>query len=157
MYVGSVSKSLSPAVRLGWMVPPDHLVDGVLAAKGEREGWTSVVDQLTLADLIDSGAYDRHVRQMRQRYRRRRDQLVALLAERAPHIRPTGVAAGLHAVLRHRDGWARGVRSRCSSDASTTSHPADAGPPLAVSDRVTVRAYRNSKHPLLGTAISEPQ
>jgi GntR family transcriptional regulator/MocR family aminotransferase len=100
LYLGSVSKSLSPAVRLGWMVLPDHLVDEVLAAKGEREAWASVLDQLTLADLIDTGAYDRHTRRMRQRYRRRRDQLVAALAERAPHIRPTGIAAGLHAVLR---------------------------------------------------------
>ncbi|WP_413102132.1 PLP-dependent aminotransferase family protein [Streptomyces sp. Inha503] len=99
LYLGSVSKSLSPALRLGWMVLPDHLVDGLLATKGEREGWTGVLDQLTLADFIDSGGYDRHVRRMRQQYRRRRDQLVAALAERAPHIRVSGIAAGLHAVL----------------------------------------------------------
>ncbi|MBL1118679.1 PLP-dependent aminotransferase family protein [Streptomyces sp. 110] len=99
LYLGSASKSLSPALRLGWMVLPDHLVDGLLATKGEREGWTGVLDQLTLADFIESGGYDRHVRRMRQQYRRRRDQLVAALAERAPHIRVSGIAAGLHAVL----------------------------------------------------------
>ena len=99
IYVGSVSKSLSPAVRLGWMVLPAHLVDPVLAAKGEREAWAGVTDQLTLADLIESGSYDKHIRRMRQRYRGRRDQLVSALAERAPHVRPTGIAAGLHAVL----------------------------------------------------------
>ena len=99
LYVGSVSKSLSPALRLGWMVLPDALVDEALAAKGEREGWVSALDQLTLADFLESGGYDRHVRRMRQRYRRRRDQLVAALAERAPHIRVSGIAAGLHAVL----------------------------------------------------------
>jgi len=100
VYMGSVSKSLSPGVRLGWLVLPEHLIDGVLAAKGEREAWASVIDQLTLADLIDSGHFDRHVRRMRQRYRHRRDQLVDALATHAPHISPTGVAAGLHAVLR---------------------------------------------------------
>jgi len=59
-----------------------------------------VLDQLTLADFIESGGYDRHIRRMRLRYRRRRDLLLAALSERAPHIEATGIAAGLHAVLR---------------------------------------------------------
>ena len=62
-------------------------------------GDTQALDQLALAELLTSGAYDRHVRRMRQRYRRRRDQLLDLLATHAPALRTRGVAAGLHVAL----------------------------------------------------------
>ncbi|GAA2213535.1 PLP-dependent aminotransferase family protein [Nonomuraea monospora] len=107
VYLGSASKSISPALRIGWMVLPEHLIAPVLAAKGEREAWAGVTDQLTLADFVDSGHYDRHVRRMRQRYRARRDRLVTTLAARAPHVATTGIAAGLHAVLRLPPGTER--------------------------------------------------
>lgn len=100
VYLGSASKSLTPALRIGWMALPAHLVDAVVAAKGEREPWTGALEQLTLAEFIESGGYDRHLRGTRLRYRRRRDQLAAVLAARAPHVEVTGIAAGLHAVLR---------------------------------------------------------
>ncbi|MEV6099141.1 hypothetical protein [Nocardia sp. NPDC051981] len=81
------------------MVLPDSLIDNVLSAKGSREMWASVATQLTLADFLSSGAYDRHLRRTRAAYRHRRDLLVRTLAQRAPHIRVSGIAAGLRAVL----------------------------------------------------------
>ncbi|MFH9421242.1 PLP-dependent aminotransferase family protein [Streptomyces sp. NPDC017529] len=99
VYLGTASKSLAPALRLAWMVLPDHLVDPALALKSTGEWQTGALEQLTLAEFLSSGAYDRHVRGMRLRYRRRRDQLVAAVAEQAPHIKVGGIAAGLHAVL----------------------------------------------------------
>ncbi|MGW8995811.1 MocR-like pyridoxine biosynthesis transcription factor PdxR [Streptomyces zhihengii] len=109
VYTGSVSKSLSPGLRIGWMALPARLVPEVVAAKGEREPYAGAVEQLTLADFLAGGSYDRHVRRMRQRHRRRRDLLVSVLAERAPQVRVSGIAAGLHAVLDLPEGSERSV------------------------------------------------
>ena len=98
VYGGSASKSLAPAFRLGWLVLPAHLVDDVAAARELADGPGSRLDQLTLAEFIVSGGYDRHVRRARLAYRRRRDRLVAVLRQQAPQVRLTGIAAGLHVL-----------------------------------------------------------
>ncbi|MFS4097452.1 PLP-dependent aminotransferase family protein, partial [Streptomyces sp. AF1A] len=99
VYLGTASKSLAPGLRLGWMVLPPSLVEEVVRTKGGIDT-VGVLEQLTLAEFLASGAYDRHVRSCRLRYRRRRDALAAAVAGEAPDVRVTGVAAGLHAVLR---------------------------------------------------------
>jgi GntR family transcriptional regulator / MocR family aminotransferase len=95
-YAGTTSKTLAPGLRLGWLATPPPLTAEVVAVKYTAEGQRGAMDQLALAELLRTGAYDRHVRRMRLRYRARRDHLVAALAEHVPGIRISGTAAGLH-------------------------------------------------------------
>jgi GntR family transcriptional regulator / MocR family aminotransferase len=96
--LGTVSKSLAPTVRLGWMLVPPALAEAVAAEKRVADRGSSGLDQLTLAALLESGRYDRHLRHMRAVYARRRAVLIGALARHAPAVRLTGLAAGFHAV-----------------------------------------------------------
>ncbi|MET7283164.1 PLP-dependent aminotransferase family protein [Kribbella sp. NPDC005582] len=99
VYTGTASKSLAPGVRLAWMVLPQHLLEPVIAVKRVADFQTATLEQLVLAEFIASGHYDRHVRRSRLHYRRRRDRLVELLAERAPNVQVAGISAGMHVLL----------------------------------------------------------
>jgi GntR family transcriptional regulator/MocR family aminotransferase len=96
--LGTVSKSLAPGVRLGWMVCPPSLVEAITEEKRLADRGSPVLDQLTVARLIESGRYDRHLRRMRTVYAGRRDALVDALGRHAPAVELSGLAAGFHAV-----------------------------------------------------------
>jgi GntR family transcriptional regulator / MocR family aminotransferase len=98
VYAGTASKTLAPGLRLGWLVVPRHLVDAVAEAKILADRGSPVIDQLTFADFLAHGEFDRHLRRMRPVYRRRRDALLRALGEQIPDLEPAGIAAGLHLV-----------------------------------------------------------
>jgi GntR family transcriptional regulator / MocR family aminotransferase len=100
VHIGTASKTLAPGLRLGWMSLPAELVDEVRAAKAAADSGSPAIDQLALANLLESGEYDRHVARARHAYRRRRDRLVAALSRQLPGFAIEGAAAGLHVLLR---------------------------------------------------------
>jgi GntR family transcriptional regulator / MocR family aminotransferase len=97
--LGSLSKSLAPGLRLGWLAAPPALASAVRQARAVSDLGSPVIDQHALVQLIVSGAYDRHLRQMRRRYRARRDALTAALSRWLPAAVPHGVAAGIQLYL----------------------------------------------------------
>ncbi|WP_030207724.1 PLP-dependent aminotransferase family protein [Streptomyces sp. NRRL S-87] len=101
--IGTVSKSLAPALRIGWMLCPPALTELIVGHKQSNDRGSPTLDQLALARLIESGRFDRHLRRMRTTYAARRTALLAALAEHAPDVAVTGLAAGFHAVA-HLDG-----------------------------------------------------
>src|SRR3954470_12423929 len=99
-YMGCASKTLTPALRLGWLAVPDWLVAEVIRQKLLDDMGNTVLEQLALARFVESGGFARHLRRVRPIYRRRRDAALASIATSIPEATPTGVAAGLHMYLR---------------------------------------------------------
>ncbi len=99
IYVGSTGKTFAPALRLGWMVLPEDLVDDVSQELWSNMLHVSGLDQLAFRTFLRRGDFDRYLRRMREIYRARRDLVVAALGELLPHRNVRGVAAGLHVML----------------------------------------------------------
>src|SRR5579872_485578 len=99
LYAGTVSKTLAPALRLGWLAVPRSLVEAARSAQRLWGEGIPRIEQNALARLIESGGYDRQLRKMRRLYRMRRDTLVSSLSRHLPIAEITGIAAGLHATV----------------------------------------------------------
>ena len=99
IYIGSASKTLAPALRMGWVVSPQSLIHDLGRAKLDADRGSSAVDQLAFAEFINHGYLDRHLRRTRLIYSRRRAQLAVALSLYLPGYPIRGVAAGLHLTL----------------------------------------------------------
>ncbi len=102
--LGSVSKSLAPALRLGWLAPPPQLLPALRTAKSHADYGGDAFQQHALAGLIASGAYDRQLRAVRRRYGARREAFAAALEAHLPGWRVMGSAGGLHVTVLLPDG-----------------------------------------------------
>lgn len=99
IYVGTFSKTLMPALRIGYMVLPDELCERMLEAKFVSDIHSTVLEQLTLAHFIDSGAFELHIRKMQKVYQKKRNRLISCLKRTfGDRVYVFGAAAGLHCV-----------------------------------------------------------
>jgi GntR family transcriptional regulator/MocR family aminotransferase len=123
IYVGTFSKILFPALRLGYLVLPESLVEPVVAAKAIGDTGTATLEQLALADFINIGHFDRHLRRTNTSNAARRNALVAAVAkEFADRAEVCGANAGLHLLV-----WLKGRRGGMIPDVRRKAEEAGVG------------------------------
>ena len=103
-FVGTTSKTLAPALRLAWVVPPSHLIDDVEDVLLVTGVTPPTLDQVAMASFIEEAALERHLRSMRRRYSMKRNLLVDELGKHLPEVRVSGTEAGLHLLAWLPDG-----------------------------------------------------
>ena len=156
VYAGSASKTLAPALRIGWLVVPPALLEAVQREKLLADRGTARIEQHAFADFLTRGELDRHLRRMRSRYRARRDALLDALADALPDADARGVAAGLHVTVELPDADdERAIREearrrRIELETMTDYQPEVAGRPPAL-----VLGYAQMPEPAIRAGIHE--
>ncbi|NMH82524.1 PLP-dependent aminotransferase family protein [Pseudonocardia xinjiangensis] len=122
-HTGSVSKTLAPGLRIGWVVAPRALQPELVARKRMTDLGNAALPQLVLAQLIASGELERHLRRVRTRQRARRDAMLAALRHHLPDARIHGVAAGLHLLVTFPPGLDDRVLAERARDSGVLVQP----------------------------------
>ena len=104
IYMGTFSRSIAPAIRVGFMVLPEPLLALYREKAGFYASTVSRVDQKILTHFIIEGYYERHLNRMRSVYRGKHDTLLAGLRELEPYFEIGGEYAGIHVLLTHKKG-----------------------------------------------------
>ncbi len=100
IYMGTLSKVLLPALRLGYLVAPPALQPSITAAKWLTDRHVALLYQAVLAHFIDEGHFERHLRRMRKVYETRRATMLAAFAEHfGDRATITGTESGMHILV----------------------------------------------------------
>ena len=153
IYAGTTSKTLAPALRLGWLVVPPRLLKDVKIQQKLVDYGSPRIEQHAFADFLARGELDRHLRRMRARYRSRRDAMVQALARELPEVQVHGIRAGLHAAVRLASGDARKVREEALRHgiAFTVMHDYYSSP--SGMPRMLVMSYARMSEPTIRAGI----
>jgi GntR family transcriptional regulator/MocR family aminotransferase len=154
VYAGSTSKTLAPALRLGWLVVPPGLTAAVTHEKTLTDRGTARLEQLALASFIAKGELDRHLRRMRARYTARRGAVADAVSRHLPDAAILGIAAGLHATVVLPDGDEAAVRAaaarrRIAFEVMGDYRPGHAGP------ATLLLGYAQMPEPAIAAGIEE--
>ena len=156
MYAGSASKTLAPALRIGWLVVPPALLEAVSRQKLLADRGTGRIEQHALADFLARGELDRHLRRMRARYRGRRDALVEALAEALPEAVVRGIAAGLHAIVELPEAYdVRAIRDEARRRRIALETTLDFWPPDRAGRPTLMLGYAQTPEPTIRAGIRE--
>lgn len=155
VYLGSTSKTLAPAMRLGWMVSPAELHAELLPNKFLADHGSATLDQLALAHLVEAGDYDRHIRAARTRYSTARHALEQAITRHDVPLRLTGTPAGVQTLAdqlddTHPDQLAARARDLGIAFDSITRYQLNPGP----NPRGVVLGYGNIAPHAIDEAIA---